>query len=118
MFESALTWLHEQRHEYLTVEVTYTRVRTGTESLISATVGHTLFRVTDEYGRYIAVRSRDYIVRASDLFENGEQFFPEVGDIITENEHVNKVLSVAGEPHYRWAGPSSENFRIHTKGQN
>lgn len=113
MLGNAIAWLERQRHTFLTTEVIYSR---GDESVtLLATVGKTLFRGEDQYGRLMYTHSRDYLLRATDLVFGESQVIPELGDRITDGESTYEVLAPNGEPHWRWSDPHQGTIRIHTK---
>lgn len=113
MLGNAIAWLERQRHTFLTTEVTYSRGE-GSVTLL-ATVGKTLFKGEDQYGRLVYYTSRDYLVRSTDLVIGESQVIPEVGDHITDGACTYEVLAPNGEPHWRWSDVNQGTMRIHTK---
>ena len=110
---NAMRWLEAQRRKHLTVPVIY---RLGDQSVeLPATIGRTVFKVSDDYGRYQYIESRDYLVTAADLVLNGETTLPESGDEIVENGQIYEVMAPNGEPEWRYSDSSRQCLRIHTK---
>jgi hypothetical protein len=114
MLQEGMNWLESQRKTHLTVPVIYRRG--GEASLvIPATVGKTVFKVTDDYGRYQHIESRDYLISAADLVLNNTQILPEPGDEIIENGFIYEVMAPNNEPEWRYSDSSRQSLRIHTK---
>ena len=108
LLENAMRWLEAQRRKYLTVPVIYRR---GDQYLeLPATIGRTVFKVSDDYGRFQYIESRDYLISATDLAT-----LPEKGDEIVENGFVYEVMAPNGEPEWRYSDSSRQCLRIHTK---
>ena len=113
LMRKAHEWLEEQRGQYLTVPVTYRR---GTSSTtLSATIGKTIFKVLDDYGRYQYIESRDYLINSSILILDGKQVLPEPGDEVIEDNRVYEVMAPNHEPEWRYSDSYRNCLRIHTK---
>ena len=113
LMRKAHEWLEEQRGQYLTVPVIYRR---GTYSTtLSATVGKTVFKVLDDYGRYQYIESRDYLINSAILIVDGERVLPEPGDEIIEDNLVYEVMAPNHEPEWRYSDSYRKCLRIHTK---
>ena len=113
LMRKAHEWLEEQRGKYLTVPVTYRR---GSSSIaVPATVGKTVFKVLDDYGRYQHIESRDYLINSAVLIIDGERVLPESGDEIIEDNHIYEVMAPNHEPEWRYSDSSRQCLRIHTK---
>lgn len=111
IIDAGLQWLNEKRGQFLTRTITYTR---GAQSLqLLASRGHTRHRIVDEYGRSVIVLSIDFIFSTDDF---GDFEAPAVGDQITDKGKVFEVLSIAGEPHYKFCDQAAESVRVYTKG--
>ena len=109
---NAMRWLEAQRRKYLTVPVIYRR---GEYLEPPATIGRTVFKVSDDYGRFQYIESRDYLITAADLVLDGVITLPEKGDEIVENGQIYEVLAPNGEPEWRYSDSSRQCLRIHTK---
>ena len=86
LIKNAMAWLEAQRQKYLTIPVIYRRGENVVE--LPATVSKTVFKVSDDYGRFQYIESRDYLIHALDLILNGQTVLPEAGDEITETGFV------------------------------
>ena len=113
MLQNGLNWLDSQRKAHLSVPVIYRRGDDSAE--VSATVGKTVFKVTDDYGRFQHIESRDYLISATDLVLNDTQILPEPGDEIIENGFIYEVMAPNNEPEWRFSDSSRQTLRIHTK---
>jgi len=113
LLSTGSTWLHQQRHAHMSKTVTISYG--GNSVSLSATVGRTIFKQLDAYGRLIRTESRDFLVRAADLVLGGSQAEPVSGMQITEDTYTYEVMAPAGEPVWRWADINRITRRIHTK---
>jgi hypothetical protein len=114
MLQNGLTWLEAQRKTHLSSPVIYRRG--GEASLVlPATVGKTVFKVADDYGRFQYIESRDYLISASDLVLNNAKVLPEAGDEIVEEGFVYEVMAPNNEPEWRYSDSCRNTLRIHTK---
>ena len=114
LLETSSAWLDGQRKQFLSRTVTYARGEASAEVL--ATVGRTIFDVTDSSGLLQQWQSRDFLIAAEDLAGFG---LPEGGDRITEAQgeqtFVYEVMAPSGETPWRWSDPYRKTLRIHTK---
>lgn len=121
MLATGMAWLSAERHAHLTRAVTYIRssIASLTPLSIQASVGRSPFQVVEASGAVHEIQSRDYLVRAADLLDDGETFLPAIGDEINEataaGEDAYEVVSIAGEPCYRKCPPDGLTIRIHTQ---
>ena len=113
MLQEGIAWLESQRKIHLTSPVIYRRG--GDSAKVSATVGKTVFKVTDDYGRYQHIESRDYLISVADLVLNNTRILPEPGDEIIENSFIYEVMAPNDEPEWRYSDSSRQTLRIHTK---
>lgn len=113
MLKQGLAWLEAQRKTHLTSPVIYRRG--GDSAEVPATVGKTVFKVTDDYGRFQYIESRDYLISAADLMLKGAQILPEPGDEIVEDGFVYEVMAPNNEPEWRYSDSCRNTLRIHTK---
>ncbi|MDD5699441.1 MAG: hypothetical protein PHH77_12575 [Victivallaceae bacterium] len=113
MLQEGIAWLESQRKSHLTVPVIYRRG--GNSAGVPATVGKTVFKVTDDYGRFQYIESRDYLISAADLVLNDAPILPEPGDEIVEDGFVYEVMAPNNEPEWRYSDSYRQTLRIHTK---
>lgn len=113
MLQEGMNWLESQRKTHLTVPVIYRRGSDFAE--VPATIGKTVFKVTDDYGRYQHIESRDYLISTDDLVLNETHILPEPGDEIIEGNLVYEVMAPNNEPEWRFSDSSRQTLRIHTK---
>jgi hypothetical protein len=113
MLEQGLAWLDAQRKTHLSSPVIYRRG--GDSAEVPATVGKTVFKVTDDYGRFQYIESRDYLISAADLVLNDARILPEPGDEIVEDGFVYEVMAPNNEPEWRYSDSCRSTLRIHTK---
>ena len=108
MLEQAMKALRLVQSEVLSKEVTY---RHGTETVVVRAVpGTAAFRAENEYGRWVRIQVRDFIVQDGQF-----AFFPERGDVIEFAGREFEVLAPNDEPVWRWSDPYHTAMRIHTK---
>jgi hypothetical protein len=113
MLKNGMSWLESQRKKCLTSPVIYRRERTSVE--VPATIGKTIFRIEDEYGRMVRYESRDYLISSADLVINGTITLPRKGDEIIDEGFVYEVMAPANEPEWRYSDAFRNTLRIHTK---
>jgi len=111
--EKALNWLEAQRRKHLTAPVIYRRGKATVE--LPATIGKTVFKIQDEYGRIVHYESRDYLISSSDLVIKGAVTLPQKGDEIIEDGFVYEVMAPVNEPEWRYSDKYRNTLRIHTK---
>lgn len=95
------------------VPVTYRQGGVSVE--VTAVVGKHPFRVDEPEGGALYIETRDYLVAQADLVHAGQPIEPRDGDRIEEAGRVYQVVSVGGEPPYRWSDPAQQELRIHTQ---
>jgi hypothetical protein len=113
MLKNGMSWLESQREKYVSTLVTYKRGTASAE--VPATIGKTLFRIEDEYGRVVRYESRDFLITAEKLVLNGTVVLPERGDEIIDDGFVYEVMAPANEPEWRYSDAFRKTLRIHTK---
>lgn len=110
-------WLQQQRKQHFSTKVTYRRDKDSVD--VQATIGRTVFEQADTQGTLIRTEVRDYLIDASDLVLDGKPITPSAGDRIEEfvgnQKFVNEVMSIGGEPPWRYSDPYRTTYRIHTK---
>ena len=65
LIKNAMAWLEAQRREHLTIPITYRRG--DASATIAATIGKTVFKVVDDFGRFQYIESRDYLIHAAEI---------------------------------------------------
>ncbi|MCC7409951.1 MAG: hypothetical protein IT442_17930 [Phycisphaeraceae bacterium] len=119
LLEQGVAWLQDQRTKHATRTVTYVRGEQSVE--LAATIGRTIFRLTDDCGAAVHDVTRDFLVAAADLALGGQPITPQRGDRVREVDagtgqtFEHEVLSPGGEPEWRWSDPYRRTLRIHTK---
>jgi hypothetical protein len=113
MLQNGMNWLESQRKTHLSVPVIYRRGGDSVE--VKATIGKTVFKVTDDYGRYQHIESRDYLISTDELVLNETHILPEPGDEIVESGFIYEVMAPNNEPEWRYSDSCRNTLRIHTK---
>jgi len=113
MLKNAMSWLESQRKKHLSNPVIYRRSKSSVE--IQATIGKTLFKIQDEYGRIVHYESRDYLISSAELIIKDAVTLPQKGDEIIENGFVYEVMAPTNEPEWRYSDTYRSTLRIHTK---
>lgn len=115
--ETGMAKLSALRKAHMGRTVTY--VAGNDEIETTATLGRTIFHLTDESGFEMRVVTRDYLIDAADLAVGSVPFEPAAGHQIKETVgssiYVFEVLSPGGEPEWRWTNGYQNVYRIHTK---
>jgi hypothetical protein len=101
------------------VRVTYSRKSGGPALPLTAVEGVTAAESALLPGR-VEISERDYLIAVADLFENGRESVPVVGDRITQTINgevcVFEVQNGAnGEKAWRYASQWRVLYRVHTK---
>lgn len=117
MLETGSAFLRDRMNTHVSRTVTY--VRGIVEFELSATLGQSLNMETNEEGFVLYKRTRDFIVRAEDLYDPvaEEAFEPVAGDKIKEGSDPERVYEIAatnGDEVWRYADPYHKGIRIHT----
>ena len=117
LLERGSAWLDEQRLKHLSRTVTYKRGEDSAE--VRASIGRTVFEVTDSVGVAERTESRDFLIPASGLVLGGSQVLPKQGDRIEETQdatvYVYEVLAPGQEPCWRFSDSYRRTLRVHTK---
>lgn len=95
--------------------ITYTRPSTAQSVSLTALPGESDHSVERDGETIDEIRSRDFLVLASELKLGGSEVTPARFDTITEGSTTFAVLAINGEPHYRYTDPAKGVIRIHTK---
>ena len=77
---------------------------------VRAVPGTAFFRALNEYGQWVRVQTRDFIIPDGQF-----TFFPERGDVIEFDGREFEVLAPNDEPVWRWSDPYHTAMRVHTK---
>jgi len=116
MLAEAETWLGSQLREHVGVRIVYRRGEEAVE--LPATVGKTIFEVSDQFGQQ-SWESRDYLVESVALVFSAGTITPARKDRIWELRggltSVYEVMAPGKEPCFRYSGPGRQSLRIHTK---
>ena len=117
LMKQGAAWLEQQRHKHCTSSIKYVR---GLDSVtVNASIGRTVFKVDDGFGRIERTQSRDYLILATELILNALPVLPERGDHIEENTgvvtYIYEVMAPGKEPEWRWSDAYRNTLRIHTK---
>ena len=110
-------WLADQLKTHATVDVVYQQ--DDDETPVNATIGRTIFELSDRFGIVQKIESRDYLIQTVDLVIAGAETLPKRGDQIRESQgsktFIYEVMAPGKEPHFRYSDPFRKLLRIHTK---
>ena len=113
LLEQATDWLTRMQQQHASKPVTYHREQQSIE--VTATIGKTVFRTEDEFGRVQRFESRDFLIPTEQLTVAP----PKRGDRIRETQadktYVYEVMAPGKEPHFRFADAYRRTLRVHTK---
>ena len=113
MLSSGFAWLSQQRHDHMTQEVAYRRGEA--EVCVKATLGTAQIE-TEDNEVLLDAEWKDFLVRRVDieLFDK-----PKRGDKIIAKwsglQRTFEVMSVPGQPVWRYSDMNGNTYRIHTK---
>jgi len=112
MLQAGVQWLAAQLTANAASNVTYSRVGTGTLTVL-ATRGQTPFRIEDNNHSRIEWSDRDFLIDAALL---AAKFgLPLKGDQVVDGAETYEVTPYNGEPHFRNSDPFGVKLRIHAK---
>jgi len=96
------------------VSITYSRDALSVS--ITAIPGRTIETVESDFGIvFDQQRLRDWLILASDLVLDGSAVVPTRNDTITDaGGKTYRVVSIPGEPEYRYSDPYEQVFRVHS----
>ena len=113
LLEQATEWLTRMQQQHASKPVNYHREQQSIE--VRATIGKTVFRTEDEFGRVQHFESRDFLIPIEQLTVAP----PARGDRIRETQadktFVYEVMAPGKEPHFRFADAYRRTLRVHTK---
>jgi hypothetical protein len=125
LFDSALNFADAALQGNAGVSVVYSRkllgvwTALGTGGVITATVGKTLFELTDDQGFLTKFESRDFLIPVADLLLAAVATLPLAGDRISEVQggttYTYEVMGPGNEPAFRYSDDFRKLLRIHTK---
>lgn len=105
----ALAALRATEEDLLGEDVEY-RGAGATPVRVKAVLGKTAFSQRNDYGTYVRIETRDFIVRRECLAAE-----PQKGDEIAFGGRVYEVIAPNDEPAWRWSDPLETAYRLHTK---
>ena len=94
------------------VSLTYTR---GANSVVVTAIPGRSTQTVEVGDTINEVQTRDYLILASELILSGAETTPQRGDTITVGLSVLDLLSVSGEPVWRYSDQTRQVIRIHAK---
>lgn len=100
------------------VSITYKRVvsaETTYQVALTAIPGETVHSVERDGQVMDEMKSRDFLILASELVLNGSQTTPARHDVIVEDGKEFHVLAIGPEPQWRYTDPTKAIIRVHTK---
>ena len=109
MIRDGIAAMRDIQFDALDEEVLYRRAD-GIETDILAVPGRTVFQTHNEYGQWVRLETRDFLVRAADMEAD-----PVAGEEIVFDERTYEILAPNGEPCWRWSDPFHTVRRVHTK---
>jgi len=120
MFASASTWFGATLKQHAARAVTITnRLVSPTLSItLPATAGVTQFDEVENDGVVVTMRSRDWLVAASDLVNlAAERVLPARGWIVTDSLDGSRyeIYAPTGQRPWRYSDTSHQRIRIHSR---
>lgn len=114
LLERGSKWLHEQRHERLSVTVTYRRAGQASGVSLLATIGNTSAENLVETELVTSGGVRDFIFRSEDFVAVGVFDAPRPRDQIIEADGTTwEVAEIGSEPCWRWSDHYRYAVRVH-----
>lgn len=117
MLRDGQAWLAEKLKTYASRLVIYQRDDAVAE--LPATIGRSFYEQDDGEGIVTRSQVRDFLIDTADLLLSPIGSLPKRGDWILETEDGNtftyEVMSLGGEPAWRYSDPFLLKLRIHTK---
>lgn len=111
--KTGVDWLQQQRSAHMSQTVTYSR---GAQTaIVSATRGSSNYEELDADGIVHRHQTRDYIVRTADMLLGGSPIKPQDGDRVLDGAQTYVVVSLNGDPPWRYTDAHRSGMRIHTK---
>ncbi|QDT62365.1 hypothetical protein SV7mr_49130 [Stieleria bergensis] len=117
MLRDGQAWLAEKLKTHASRLVTYQR--DDAEADLPATIGRSFYEQDDGEGIVTRSQVRDFLIDTADLLLSPIGSLPKRGDWILETEDgatfTYEVMSLGGEPAWRYSDPFRLKLRIHTK---
>ena len=117
MLRDGQAWLGAKLKTHASRLVTYQRDDAETE--LPATIGRSFYEQDDGEGIVTRSQVRDFLIDTADLLLSPIGSLPKRGDWILETENGTtfsyEVMSLGGEPAWRYSDPFRLKLRIHTK---
>jgi hypothetical protein len=112
-----MQWLHQQRHEKMSVAVSYQRIAGGSALSLQGTRGRT-DNDQGQVGELVtAAVVDDWLFRADDFITGGTFVPPAKRDTVTETAtgKVWEVVELPSEPVWRYSEQYRNAIRVHVK---
>lgn len=110
-------WLSGQLTQHASRPVVYRRGELGAQ--LQATIGRSHYQQDDGHGVQTRSQVRDFLIDTQDLLLSIIGSLPKRGDRVIEIDgeatFVFEVMSLGGEPPWRYSDPFRLKLRIHTK---
>ena len=117
MLAEGQSWLSEKLRTHASRLVTYQRDAIDVE--LPATIGRPTYEQDDGEGIITRSQVRDFLIDTTDLLLSPIGSLPRRGDRILETDgsttFIFEVMSLGGEPPWRYSDPFRLKLRIHTK---
>ena len=110
-------WLAEKLTKHASRSIVYQRDDVTAE--LTATIGVSRYEQDDGEGIVTRAQVRDYLIDTQSLIQSPIGTLPRRGDRIIEQDgnttYIFEVMSIGGEPPWRYSDPFRVKLRIHTK---
>lgn len=117
MLRDGQAWLAEKLKMHASRLVIYQR--DDAEAELPATIGRSFYEQDDGEGIVTRSQVRDFLIDTADLLLSPIGSLPKRGDWILETENgttfTYELMSLGGEPAWRYSDPFRLKLRIHTK---
>ena len=117
LLQSGQNWLASKLKAHASQSVTYKR--DSAEAELQATIGRSTYQQNDGEGIVTRSHVRDFLIDTADLVLSSIGSLPRRGDRIHQSDGgttiVYEVMSLGGEPPWRFSDPFRLKLRIHTK---
>ncbi len=117
MLHRGQAWLAEKLTKQASRPIVYQREDVTAE--LTATIGVSRYEQDDGKGIVTRAQVRDYLIDTQSLIQSPIGTLPRRGDRITEQDgnttYVFEIMSIGGEPPWRYSDPFRVKLRIHTK---
>ncbi|QDV85472.1 hypothetical protein [Planctomycetes bacterium TBK1r] len=117
MLRNGQSWLAQKLKTHASRLVVYQR--NDVEAELPATIGRSTYEQDDGEGVITRSQVRDFLIDTSDLLLSAIGSLPRRGDRISETDgdttFIFEVMSLGGDPPWRYSDPFRLKIRIHTK---